>query len=221
MTTLTETAHAGEFICGSGGERAREQITVGSGANLVAGTVLGRTITAATVASAVKASGANTGNGTCTVDVTAPAQPRAKIGVYTVRCIAAATNNGTFRLEDPDGIVLGDFVMSGGALTISEQIKFALADGSTDFAVGDGFDITVSAITYQYKQLAPAATDGTQIAAGILYSGADAASAAKRSVAVVRDEQVNGNFLTWPSGISAANKAIATRQLAEQGIIIR
>ncbi len=114
MTTLTEAIHATEsFISEAPGSQSREAITVKSGQNLKSCAVLG-TIVSGTVASAAK-SGGNTGNGTFTLDGTTPLLLNAKLGVYTLRCIAAVTNGGTFRLEDPDGMVLGDFVIPAGA----------------------------------------------------------------------------------------------------------
>ena len=56
-------------------------------------------------ASSAAKSGGNTGNGTLTMDVTTPIRTGAKAGIYTVRFIAAASNNGTFRVEDPDLLV--------------------------------------------------------------------------------------------------------------------
>lgn len=221
MTTLTEGPRTGEFIISEAeGERSRDQITLASGNNLPAGRVLGTVISAATVTSAAKAGG-NTGNGTFTVDATTPLLPGGKLGVYTLRCIAAATNNGTFRLEDPDGRVLGDIVMAAGAGAVADQVKGALADGSTDFVVGDGFDITVSAITTKDVEFNPAGTDGSQTATGILYASTNAASADKRAVAVRRAAEVNSRLLTWKSGATTAQKALAQQQLAANGITFR
>lgn len=220
MTTLTEGRHANEFrISEADGDLSREAIVVKSGQNLVAGAVLG-TIVTATVVSAAK-SGGNTGNGTFTVDATTPALLGAKLGVYSLRCIAAATNNGTFRLEDPDGIVLGDTVMSGGAGTVAEQIKGALADGATDFVVGDGFDITVSALVEKEVEFNPAGTDGSQVATGILYGAVDATSADTRGVAYKRNCEVNGNMITWKSGATTAQKAKGIADLKRVRIIVR
>jgi hypothetical protein len=100
----------------------------------------------AIAASATKAGG-NTGNGTFVLDASTPVLAGAKSGVYTLRCVTAVTNGGVFRLEDPDGIVLGDVTIppgAGNSVTVNEQIKGVITDGSTDFAVGDGFDITVT-----------------------------------------------------------------------------
>jgi len=65
------------------------------------------------------------------------------------------------------------------------------------------------------------ATDGGQIAQGVAYDHYDASSADKVGVAVVRDAEVNSNLLTWPSGITAAQKTQATRELNARGLILR
>lgn len=220
MTTLTEGIYATEsFISEAPGDRSREAIVVKSGQNLKACAVLA-TIMSGTVASAAK-SGGNTGNGTFTLDATTPLLLGAKLGVYTLRCIAAATNNGTFRLEDPDGVVLGDIVMAGGAATVAEQIKGALADGGTDFVVGDGFDITVTVATEKEVEYNPAGTDGSQIATGILYGAINATSADTRGVAYKRDCEHNADIVVWKTGITATQKAKGTADLKRRGIILR
>lgn len=84
---------------------------------------------------------AGTGNGAMTLDATTPVLAGAKNGDYVVTCIAAAANSGTFRVEDPDGFVLGDVAVGA---TFADDIKFVIADGSTDFIVGDKFTIAVT-----------------------------------------------------------------------------
>lgn len=218
MTTLTEALHPNEsFVSEAAGERSREAITVASGLNVTACMVLGAAYGAATAAAKA---GGNTGNGTFTIDATTPTLAGAKPGVYRLRCIAIASNNGTFRLEDPDGIVLGDTVMAAGAGAVSEHIKGALADGSTDFAVGDGFDITVPA-TRTFGPLNLSSVVGYNIAAGIAYGDYNGTDAAVRGVAYVRDCEHNADLVKWPSGINDTQKALATSQLAALGIILR
>jgi hypothetical protein len=117
-----------------------KQAKLKSGANYVRGTVLEETVFG-TATSAAK-TGGNTGNGTLTVDATTPVLYGGLPGVYTVRCITAASNAGTLRVTAPTGEVLGDVAVGG---TFANRIKFATSDGSTDFSVGDGFDITVVA----------------------------------------------------------------------------
>ena len=92
-------------------------------------------------AAAAKSGGNATNTGALTLDATTPILAGAKVGVYMVRCIAAASNSGTFRVSDPDGFVLGDVAVGA---TFANDIKFAIADGTQDFIVGEGFDITIS-----------------------------------------------------------------------------
>ena len=222
MTTLTEGLHTGEFI----GEMAmgpsfhNDAVTVLSGQNLVAGAVVGA-VPAGTSASAAK-SGGNTGTGTFVLDATTPILPRAIEGVYTLRCITAATNGGVFRLEDPNGVVLGDFTITGGAggtVTVSEQIKGVITDAGTDFAAGDGFDITISALTEKVVEYNPAGTNGSQIVRGILYGAVNATSADTAGVVVSRGPAiVNANDITWKSGMTTAQKTTAKAALLAKGI---
>lgn len=173
-------------------------ITLVSGQNLTRGALLGRTTVGAAV-SAAKAGG-NTGNGALTLDVTTPVLVGAKSGVYTVRCIAAATNSGTFRVEDPDGNVLGDVAVGA---TFADDIKFAIADGATDFVVGDGFDITVAAVDKYTLSLA-AATDGSQVPAAVLAIDCDASGGDKSTTAFFSGE-FNGAKMTFGTGHTAAS----------------
>jgi hypothetical protein len=152
----------------------QKPVTIKNGVGVVAKrTVLGIE-TLGAVTSAAK-SGGNTGNGALTIDASTPKIAKAKVGVYTVRCIAAATNGGTFRVSDPEGYVIGEVAVGA---TFANQIKFAIADGSTDFIVGDGFDITIAAGSGHYKAYDADNLDGTQNPEVILAEEVDATSAA-------------------------------------------
>jgi hypothetical protein len=210
---LTEGVYAGGHLVSdedANGHRSRETIVIGSGAALVAGTVLGRLLSGAAT-SAVKASGANTGNATMSAVTVLPG---AKDGAYTVRMLTATT----FRVEDPAGDVIGEGA-TGAAF--ADDIGFTMTAGGTPMVAGDGFDVAVSVTGGKYKILAPAATDGTQIAAGILYGPAAAATADVRGVANVRESVVNAAELTWPVGITTNQKNAAIAQLAALQIILR
>jgi hypothetical protein len=220
MTTiLTENLkRTGAYIVSEASDmyRSREQVIIDNGADLVAGQVLGK-VAAGSAVSAAK-SGGNTGNGVMTVDATTPVRPGAINGVYRVRLISAAANGGTFRVENPDGDVIGDVAVGA---TFDDDIKFVVADGSSDFIVGDGFDITVNLSAEKYMAHDPAATDGRERACAILFEDAKAASVEVRRTVHVRDCIVRGSGLTWKSGISAADKAAAIRHLEQRGIIVR
>ena len=211
MATKTETIRTGEFIQSEArGERSRDEITVKSGQNLSAGDVLAREATGLTAASAADAG--NTGDGT--MGTVTPAVT-AKEGQYIVTIVEPATDAGAFTVEDPDGENVGTGTV---AVAFSSDIGFTLADGATDFVAGDRFIITISQGTGLYKALP---NDGTEEAAGVLYADVDASAAAVQGVGIVRDAEVNGLLITWPSGISDTNKDLAIGQFAALGIIVR
>lgn len=190
--------------------------TIKSGAGVLkTGQVLG--LIAVGAATSAAKDGGNTGNGALTLDVSTPVLGTGvKLGVWTVRCIAAATNGGTFRVEDPDGFVRGDVAV---AATFSDGIKFAIADGATDFVVGDGFDITVAVGSLKYVPIAFSAKDGSQKAAAILINAVDATSADVESAILTGLAQIVPSQLTWPNGASSPQKTAALAELAALGIV--
>lgn len=73
----------------------------------------------------------------------------------------------------------------------------------------------------KYTLLAPTATDGSQVAAAVLFAAVDATAADKPAVVNSRDTEVVGAALTWSAGISAGQKTAATADLKALGIVIR
>ena len=67
----------------------------------------------------------------------------------------------------------------------------------------------------------PAASDGTEIAAGILYGPADATDGPVPAVAHVRDCEVNGTAITWADGMSDGQLGAMNTALTQAGIILR
>lgn len=215
MTTFTEGTHAGEHIISeASGTRSRDVVTLLTGNNLAAGTVLGK----ASLGAATTSGAGNTGNGTITMDATTPVAASAKLGIYTATCTVAAANGGTFRVEDPDGFVLGDVAVGG---TFNDDIKFVIADGATDFIVGDRFTITIAAGSGKYGALNLAAVNGMATAVAVMYDAVDASAADKPAVVTSRDSEVAASKLTWPAGITNDQKTAALAQLAAAGIIAR
>lgn len=201
----------------TGGMRSREVGTLAVGTLGKSGMVCG--LIALGAATAAAKSGGNAANtGALTMDVTTPVLPGAKSGVYTVRCITAASNGGTFRVEDPNGDVIGEVAVGA---TFSDDIKFVIADGAQDFIVGEGFDITVAVGSGHYTPLDTTKANGAEIAAAILFSNVDASSAAAKAVFSVRETEANDAELIWPDGISGGNKAAAIAALKAKGIIVR
>lgn len=211
---VTEGPHNAEFILSEdNGYRSREKITlehVAASPLRKPGTVLGKKY-ASTIGAAV-AAGGNTGTGTVgSLTGSAKIEP----GVYTLRCIAAASNSGTFEVITPSGQQLPKDATVAVAYT-SDHLNFTISD-ATDFVVGDSFTITVSG-TNKYVPLDQAAVNGAHVAAAVLYGEGDASAADAPATGMVRDCELAGAMLIWPDG---ADLTLGKQQLAALGVIVR
>jgi len=129
MTTVTETTDNLDVKVES-----LKQVTVTSGQTLARGEVVYK-VGLFSIGAAVVT---GTGNGTVgTPTVT----DNASIGTYTAICVTAQTNAGIFAVYDPKGARLADATV---AVAYSGQIGFTIADGSTDFIVGDTITFPVT-----------------------------------------------------------------------------
>ncbi|HZF19501.1 MAG TPA: head decoration protein [Burkholderiales bacterium] len=213
MTLLSELLHAGGFIIAEQeGHLSRDNGILASGENRGAGTVLGRTVTAGTAVGAAFAG--NTGTSTIgSVSVGGGA----KEGIYMVELITAGAT-AAFTVEDPNGVNIGH-----GAIgtAFAGAVNFTITNVGGTSVAGDRYTVTVSQLTKKFKILAPAATDGTQIPAGILFAPVDASAADQACCVITRNAELNSNELVWPGGITAAQQSVATAQLAAAGVILR
>jgi hypothetical protein len=155
-----------------------DEVIIASGAGVLArGCVLGR-INIGVVPSTGTADGGNTGDGTCTV-VTGGVDTIG--GIYTIECTAAATNAGTFKLVNPLGLILATGDITGGAggtlVFATDELNATITDGSTDFAVGDKFTVTIPAGSGKYTAVDSTAVDGSAAARAVLLKAVDATSA--------------------------------------------
>tara|TARA_R110000772_G_scaffold48089_4_gene109907 strand:+ start:86313 stop:86672 length:360 start_codon:yes stop_codon:yes gene_type:complete len=73
----------------------------------------------------------------------------------------------------------------------------------------------------EYVALDQDAETGAEDASAILYAAVDATSADAACVVHVRDCEVDGAALTWPSDIEAGEKTAAIAALSALGIIVR
>ena len=74
----------------------------------------------------------------------------------------------------------------------------------------------------KFTGLAPAATNGSQNPAGILWAGVDATAADALGVVILRGPAiVNRHEIVWPEGATEAQITAATTALAALGIILR
>lgn len=207
MPILQQGKFNAEFLLHYDNKYSLDVVTLdASAAALAAGTLLGQ-ITANSATSAAK-SGGNTGNGSMgSITVGTGAKP----GVYKLRVTKAATNAGDFQVIDPEGDVIG--VGTVAVAFNNGGLAFTLADGATDFIVGDGFDITVTG-TGKYVAYNNAATNGSEVVAAILKDNVVDSAADQKVVVVKRHAEVDGALLT---GLDTPARA----DLLAMGIIVR
>lgn len=221
MPLLVDTGRrAGCFIAGEANFwRSRDHVWIASGV-LEAGTVLGMA-SAAVPAGMLMVSpkvGGNTGNGVLTPDPTAPVGATGKAGEYTATLTAVAANGGTFTVTDPLGEVVGTVAVGA---TFNNQIKFVIADGATDFVLGDAFRLTVNRMDGVAAQLAPGGSGGVEVAAAVLFDRVDATLGPVRAVVLSRDFEADAKMLLWPTGITPTQQATAVTQLKAAGVVVR
>lgn len=193
--------------------RITKAITIAASVGaLIVGTVLGK-ITKGAATKAAK-SGGNTGDGTLTLDETTPILAGAIAGVYKVRVIRAAlaqvgttpavpAQKAIVELVDPLGNVLDVFDLpTTPGITVSNQVKFVMVEGSTAFALGDGFDITIAAGSGYYKPYDEDNIDGSEVATAILAEAVASSDSVTKTIAYVTGH-FNEAALT---GIDAAAK---------------
>ncbi|SMD18161.1 head decoration protein [Rhizobium sp. RU36D] len=169
--------------------------------------------------------GTNAGNGVLTLG--APSYTAAvKPGRYTVTYLVEKANGGEFEVEGPNGAIVG----AGKTGTLfGKQVRFTIADGATDFAVGDQFfiDVGIAPGVNDGKVVAwdPAGTDGRQIIHGICLKTCVAADGEDAPGAVLYSRRlsiINATAIVWPDGITADAAARALVDIEERlGLIAR
>ncbi|MGE5509925.1 MAG: phage tail sheath C-terminal domain-containing protein [Bacteroidota bacterium] len=82
----------------------------------------------------------NVGKGVLTL-ATPAWGPGVQLGDYTLVCKSTSAGGGVFEVKDPAGVTLADATVGTPYTT---QIKFTIADGTPDFAIGDKFTVRVS-----------------------------------------------------------------------------
>ncbi len=157
MANMTVTNIDTGTVLIADGEFQDELLAFGGAGTVLAGAILARR----EVATAVTASAiTGTGNGTVTLaTVVAGAVP--KVGAYTLVNTLVVADGGVFELRDPSGQVVAGglrLTVGAGAATVLRAggLQFTVTDGSTNFALGDSFTLTVAAD----GKIVPFATDG-------------------------------------------------------------
>lgn len=215
MPAYTEPNNIKDFLVWEENRQfSRVEVTFLSGETISLGEVVGKV--ALSCPTTGTADGDNTGDGTCG-SVTAGA--KAKIGTYTLTCVAESANAGTFEVKDPDGYALADATVA--VAYSNDHINFTLADGTEDFDIGDIFTIEITAGSGKYVEVDATAVDGSQNAAGIAIADYDASEADLSGVIIARDAIIITSNLVWPSGATDDQKTAWLADLATAGIIVR
>ena len=119
--------------------------------------------------------------------------------------------------ELQQGRYAGELIVSEGNGRISRETIIVLSGQTLQPGAVLG-KVTASG---KYKALEPAAVDGSEVAAGILYDRVDASDGDAEGVAIVRLAEVNAAELVWPDGISSGEQSAALDELAALSIIAR
>lgn len=82
-----------------------------------------------------------------------------------------------------------------------------------------GTVLGLNTTSYEYDILAPAATDGTEVARAVLIDDIDATSAAVKCNAYVLGK-MHAADLIWPAGITDAQKNTALLNLQDRGLSV-
>lgn len=134
-----------------------------------------------TASSAVKASGANTGGGSLTLNVANPLLPNAAPGLYQVRFTSATA----YSVTGPNGVQVGT---GANGTSFANQVQFLTAASGAAFVAGDGFDITVALNALAYVLSVETATDGSQVPACVTADDIDTSGGAVNCAAYFTGE---------------------------------
>lgn len=192
---LTESSYSPDNLP-AGNRTITQAIILFLGQVLTRGALLGK-ITKAL--GAITADGGNTGDGVITGGALGNL---AVLGTYTLECIAAAVNAGTFSVIDPNGDMLENAEVT---VAYSGPIDFLINDGAADFIVGDKFTFVVGAGSGKYVLSLAAAVDGSQDPVSILSADTDATAADVDNTLVYISGEFNYNAMTFGAGHTAAS----------------
>ncbi len=111
----------------------------------------------------------------------------------------------------------GEFIISEANGQLSRE-NMTVASGQN---LAAGAVIAKLTADGKYVEYDDVGTDGSEVAAGILYAAVDASAADKPGVALVRAAEVDGNLLAWFTGATQGNKDNGTADLAGSLLIVR
>lgn len=117
-----------------------------------------------------------------------------------------------------EGLNLGD-LLKYEATNLYSRDQVTVAAGQV---LALGAVVGVVTASAKVKAVDPSATDGTQVAAGVLIQAVDANLADRDDgLMVARHAIVADHALAWPTGITVAEKLSAIAQLKSLGVLVR
>lgn len=176
-------------------------ITLAISQTLTRGAAIGKALYGAVTASDIT----GTGNGTLTALATVVSNVKPIVGDYVLTCVTAVTHGGIFKLVDPNGGLVSGYLpmtASTGVATVFEVggLTFTLTDGSTDFAAGAYFTITVAAGSGQGYIVDKTAVDGSSEIYGILTEDVTTSSSATQVAPLDLTGRFNTAVVTFADG---------------------
>ena len=111
----------------------------------------------------------------------------------------------------------GEFIVSEGNNSISRE----LVELAPDLVLLPGTVLGKDTATAVYAALDPAADNGLQMAAGVLWDHVTTGATGGEAVIIARLAEVHQDLLVWPDGITDEQKASAAGELAALDIILR
>jgi hypothetical protein len=170
MSNLTITDNDLGSVILKEGQFRRELLALAAADVILEGTLLARRVVATAIV--VADVGTPTGNGTVDTATVVGGKVVPLVGAYVLECVEVVTHGGIFTLTDPNGaLVATDLRLTEGAgvatTFIVGGLTFKITDGSTDFAAGDGYTLTVAA-DGDLVPFAVAGVGGAQIPIAIL-----------------------------------------------------
>lgn len=217
MTTTLEGNRINDVLKKELSGFSRDKVTVlagsGSARVLLVGQVLGSVLGSLVVAS--RPSTGNTGDGAVGA---VTLKPGAQPGVYVLRLHTASANAGDFSVTAPDGSVLPDLTVAVAYLT--DHFGVTIADGATDFIVGDTVLLIVSG-SRKVVALDLNGLDGSEKTVGVLAEDVTAPDGTDADgVAITRNAWVAQQELIFPGSISDAERDAVIADLKTNGIVI-
>jgi hypothetical protein len=125
---------------------------------------------------------------------------------------------GILKTVNPNPVIEGSFCIGEwNVMRSNEQIVL----GITTIDLEAGTQLGKITATGIYVPLAPGASDGSQVWAGILWERRKINTATQKAAALVRSQVVNARLLTYVNAVNGGQKATIEAAMTAAGVIPR